>query len=51
MELIFMKRDLILWQVGGLTFTAVLGTLLHFLYDWVKIPFIAPFSALNESTW
>jgi hypothetical protein len=51
MELIFMKRDLILWQVGGLTFTAVLGTLLHFLYDWVKIPIIAPFSALNESTW
>ena len=46
-----MKRDLILWQVGGLTFTAVLGTLLHFVYDWIKIPFIAPISALNESTW
>ena len=46
-----MKRTLILWQVGGLTFTAVLGTILHFLYDWTGLVLFAPISAVNESTW
>ena len=26
-------------------------TILHFLYDWTKSFFTAPFSAVNESTW
>jgi hypothetical protein len=46
-----MKRSLILWQIGGLTFSAVLGTLFHFLYNWTDFILFAPFSALNESTW
>ena len=29
-----MKRSIALWQMGGVAFTAVLGTLLHFLYGW-----------------
>ena len=32
--------------------TALGGTLLHFLYDWLgKAVWIAPFSGVNESTW
>lgn len=46
-----MKKSLSLWQLGGLTFTAVIGTLLHFLYDWTDLIALAPFSAVNESTW
>lgn len=46
-----MKPSLSLWQLGGFTFTALLGTLLHFVYEWTGIIFFAPFSAVNESTW
>ena len=47
-----MKKSLSVWQLGGLTFTAVLGTLLHFLFDLTeKSLLVAPFSAVNESTW
>jgi hypothetical protein len=46
-----MKRELSIWQLAGLTFTAVLGTILHFLYDWTGSPSVTPFSAVNESTW
>ena len=46
-----MKKDLSVWQLAGFTFTAVLGTLLHFLYGWTKVPAFTAFSAVNESTW
>lgn len=46
-----MKSNLFLFQLAGLTFTAVLGTLLHFLYAWTNAISLAPFSAVNESTW
>ena len=47
-----MKRSIGLWQLIGFAVTALLGTLLHFLYDWLgKAPWIAPFSGVNESTW
>ncbi|MBO5736167.1 MAG: hypothetical protein J6S04_00005 [Clostridia bacterium] len=46
-----MKKSLALWVLAGLTFTAVLGTLLHFLYGWTDSASVAPFSAVNESTW
>ncbi len=46
-----MKKSLSLWQLGGVTFTAVLGTLFHFLYEWTGIFALAPFCAVNESTW
>lgn len=40
------------WQIGGFVFTSILGTLLHFLYDICgKSIILAPFSAVNESTW
>ena len=44
-------KNSFLWQLGGLTFTAILGTLLHFLYGWTGCLALTPISAVNESTW
>ena len=47
-----MKKSVIPWQIGGFLFTAVAGTLLHFLFDWTGgSPVAALFSAVNESIW
>ena len=47
-----MKLSVKAWQVAGFLFTAIAGTLLHFLYDWSgQSVLIAPFSAVNESIW
>ena len=47
-----MKRQIKLWQLMGFSVTALGGTLLHFLYDWLgEAMWIAPFSGVNESTW
>ncbi len=46
-----MKHSIIIWQVGGITFSAILGTILHFLYEWTGLEFISTISAINESTW
>ena len=36
----------------GFSLTALGGTLLHFLYQWLgEAKWIAPFSGVNESTW
>ena len=41
-----------LWHWIGFGVVTLGGTILHFLYDWVgRIPWIAPFSGVNESTW
>ena len=40
------------WSVGGVLTVAVLGTILHFLYDWTgESGVVKPFSAIDESTW
>ena len=47
-----MKKQISYWQVGGFIFTAVVGTLLHFLFDWTGGSVaIGLFSAVNESIW
>ena len=47
-----MKKSLIIWQIAGFVFTAVMGVILHFLFDWTNQSiFAAPFSAVNESIW
>lgn len=47
-----MKRTIPYWQMAGFFFTAVLGTLLHFLFDWTGGNIVvALFSAVNESIW
>ena len=47
-----MKRSIGLWQLVGFAVTSFVGTVLHFLYDWLGgTRWIAPFSGVNESTW
>ncbi len=47
-----MKNRLFFWQVAGFIFTCVMGTLLHFVYDWTDKNVIAALvSGVNESTW
>ena len=47
-----MKRELSLWQFAGFAFTAIGGTLLHYLYEWTgESVWVAPFSGVNESVW
>ena len=47
-----MKKSVGLWSLMGFGVTSLLGTLLHFLYDWLgKANWIAPCSGVNESTW
>jgi len=46
------KRSILRWELGGIAFIVVLGSLLHFAFDWSghAIP-IAPIAAVNESVW
>ena len=47
-----MKKAIPYWQMVGFIFTAVVGTLLHFLFDWSGGNAVAAlFSAVNESIW
>ena len=47
-----MNRSLRLGQLFGFGVTALGGTILHFLYDWLgKALWVASFSGVNESTW
>lgn len=47
-----MKGSIKRWQIIGLLVTSIVGTLLHFLYEWLgEAVWIAPFSGVNESTW
>ncbi len=46
------KRNMTLWQFIGFVFTSLVGTLLHFLYEWTgESVWSTPFSATNESIW
>ena len=46
-----MKTKIGLWQLFGFAVTSLLGTLLHYLYEWLgKAAWVAPFSGVNEST-
>lgn len=47
-----MKHSIGFWQMAGFMFTAVLGTILHFVFDWTGGNVVAAlFSAVNESIW
>ena len=41
-----------MWCFGGFVFVSLIGSVLHFVYDWTAQNILAaPFSAVNESTW
>jgi hypothetical protein len=47
-----MKQSVGLWQLVGFSVVSLVGTVLHFLYEWLdETVWIAPFSGVNESTW
>ncbi len=47
-----MKKEMNLWQLLGFAVTSLLGTLLHYVYEWTNESILtAPFSGVNESTW
>ena len=47
-----MKHTSSLWPLAGFAMSTLGGTILHFLYDWTgDSSLVAPFSAINESTW
>jgi len=47
-----MKKATAYWQMGGFIFTGLMGTVLHFLFDWTGGSVVAAlFSAVNESIW
>ena len=49
---IIMKKSNSVWQLVDFGVTSLLGTLLHFLYDWTGGNTVAAlFSGVNESTW
>ena len=46
------KKYILKFQIISATFVIILGTLLHFTYNWSNNNlFIGAFSAVNESTW
>ena len=48
----FSKNTLLRFQIFSVIFTWILGTILHFTYDWSnKNAIVGAFSAINESTW
>ena len=45
-------KNMTCWAIGGFLFTSILGTLLHFAFEWSGgDTFVALFSAVNESIW
>ena len=46
------RTNLIKFQIFSTIFVIIIGTLLHFTYNWYKNnSFVGLFSAVNESTW
>lgn len=47
-----MEQTIRRWQLAAFIFTAIVGTLLHFLFDWSgQFPLVGAVSAVNESVW
>jgi len=46
------KKSILIFQILSAIFTIILGTILHFTYEWSnKSLLLGTFSAVNESTW
>ena len=46
------KNSILTFQIFSIIFACILGTLLHFTYEWSNgNTLVAAFSAVNESTW
>lgn len=47
-----LKRSILTWELGGIAFIVVLGSVLHFAFEWSGpwIP-LGAIAAVNESVW
>lgn len=46
------SKKLLKYQILSAIFAIILGTLLHFTYEWSgNNAFVGAFSSINESTW
>jgi len=46
------RRSVLIWELSGIVFLIVVGSLLHFTFDWSnRLPLVGVFSAVNESVW
>jgi len=47
-----MKNKILQWEIIGIIFIIILGTLFHFLFEWLySWPPIGAIAAVNESVW
>ena len=47
-----MKRRILLWELAGIIFIVVLGTVLHFAFEWSgRLTPVGAIAAVNESVW
>lgn len=46
------NKSVLIWESGGVFFLIIVGSLLHFTYDWSnQIPIVGVISPVNESVW
>jgi hypothetical protein len=46
------RKSTLRWELGGIAFIIVLGSVLHFAFEWSgRAIAIAPIAAVNESVW
>ena len=49
---LFEKRSIFWYELVGMVFIIILGTLLHFTFEWSGFQeIVGVFSAVNESVW
>jgi len=47
-----LRKKILKWQIFSMLWILVIGSLLHFTYEWSgKSPIVGAFSAVNESVW
>ena len=47
-----MQRTVFKWEAGGVLFTILMGSLLHFAFEFSgRTPWVGAFAAVNESVW
>jgi len=46
------RRSVLKWEIAGFFFIVVVGSMLHFVFEWSgRLSWVALFAAVNESTW
>jgi len=46
------RKSVLKWEIIGFFFIVVLGSMLHFVFEWSgRLSWVALFAAVNESTW